>query len=267
MEVCLNDAKTLFSLCVMIFVFLAIGALLGHSNTFSNTIVGVGAFEQRSNFNGMTDIASVADGTVNYKADAQWGFDDNSKALPLTFNSSFMVTDAKTVKGMPYSNTYKVGVYSALDGYKYKLEATNIKGNFSGSANFALVLGVTTDAVVMMDSRNGNAEFKGSVITTGTAKHPITQSETLALGKFIINQELHLTADPSTPAVATAEDYLQFCIQLDHDLILDKTVPSAVYIAPPGYTVNADGNVVKIPDGYTAKKDGTLVKNSTVAKA
>ena len=227
-----NTAKVIFSLIIMFLVAFCLGAWLGHSDYFKNTIQGIGSFEQRSDFGDTLDVASAANGVVNYRAEATWT--DGITSMQLT--ETYEVTASPKLKGMIFSNRYAVGVFSA--GYNHKLEAYNIEGNFSGSAKF-VTADASIDSVIVMDSRTGNASFTGAVVNQRVGKHPLTESETLAVGKFIIKQALNAT-DP-----VTNDDPLAFCYKLDKDMILDPTVPDGVYIAPPGMILNTDGKLVK----------------------
>ena len=216
---------------MMFLAAFVLGAWFGHSDYFKNSIMGTGSFEQRTMFGDMSDIASINNGIVNYKAEATWN--DGTK---MTLSSTYEVTALHKDRGMPFSNKYAVAVYSA--GRNHKLEAYNIEGNFAGSAYF-IVAEASIDSIIVMDSRTGNASFKGAVINTQKGKHLLTESETLVVGKFVISQALNAT-DP-----VTNDDPLAFCYKLDQDMILDPTVPDGVYIAPPGMVLNDDGKLVK----------------------
>lgn len=215
----------------LVYVWFAPVSDNGLANYFKNSIWGVGSFEQRSTFGGMSDIASANNGIINYRSEALWT--DGSTEMKL--DSTYEVEALKSIKGMPFSNRYAVAVYSV--GYKHKLEAYAITGNFTGSAHF-VTTATDIDSVIVMDSRTGNASFRGSVMKAA-GKHPITESETLAVGKFVISQALNAT-DP-----ITNDDPLAFCYKLDKDMILDPTVPDGIYISPPGMVLNSDGKLVK----------------------
>ena len=228
METCMK----VFSIIIMLLVFFALGGIYGHADFFKNSIVGTGSMEQRTAINGASDIASIASGTVVYKQEATW----NDGTTTLTFNTSFEVTSVKAIRGVPFSNKYSVGVYS--NGYKHRLVATGITGDFTGSAKF-LMVDTSLDSVILMDSTNGSAKFRGSVINMNAGKHPLTESETLAIGKFVIEQELNINT------LITVDNWLGFCDKLNRDMILADDVPDGIYIQPDGYKL-VNGHLVKI---------------------
>lgn len=258
-DICINAntlAKAGILLIILVIIMFLLGSQYGHSNIFTNSIIGTGSMEERDNFGGkFTDVASVNNGIVNYKFETTW--EDGTTEMHYT--SSYTVEALKSIKGQPFSNKYSIGVYSA--GYKHRLEATDITGNFTGSAN-VVTTDVSIDSLIIMDNKvngGGNATFSGSVINTNSGNHPVTESETLAIGQFAINQYLNVSVPQKV-----AEDPLSFCITLDKDMILDKSVPDGVYVVPVGYTINKDGKLVKIPEGYTVLANGTLVKKAIV---
>lgn len=221
-------------------------AFLGSSDYYKQSIIGFGSLDTRSQFGETTDIASVANGQIVWKETATWtGGKKTITDLKLESSYEVEVEAARgNTGGLPFSTRYSVAVYS--QGYAHKLSAYDITGIFSGNAR-VVTTEVTLDTVFAMDSRNGNATFEGKVINTRGQKHALTEKDTLAIGKFVINEELSITDPQELP-----EDPLAFCESLNRDVITDKTVPTGVYFAPIGYTVDENGMLIpEIPENTT----------------
>ena len=229
---------SLFWVCVGMFI---LGAYYGHSlDSFTNSIVGSGSGEQRTNINGAMDVMSF-NGNVVYKLTATW----TDGTTPLDFESSVSMETTGKHNGMPYTNRYSVALYSSRDGKLHKLEATGIKGNFTGSASF-VITDISLDSVIVMDSRTGNATFDGKLINTRGAKHPITTSEVSLIGNLIIQQEYNMSVDP---APTDPED---FCSSLNVDVLKVDPTLGGIYTAPKDtkdylFNVTPDGMVERTP--------------------
>jgi hypothetical protein len=207
----------------------------GTSNVFTNDITVNGSFEQRTAVGGASDIVAGV-GLVHYSLMATW-----ADGTPLSFKSEVMMDVVKEVKNRLVSNRYAVAVYSSGTGYKHKMEARKISGEFTGSAAF-VTADTSVDSLILMD---GNATFKGSLINSSTGRHPTTESETYAVGIASIKQYLNISVPLKTP-----DDWLGFCaawngLSPQYDpmgLMIPSMAEQTGYkLLPDGYAQNSTG--------------------------
>jgi len=202
--------------------------MFGCANVIEESIFGSGTMDHSSYSEHASDRARTKDAeSVAYKMARNWESKDNQ-----TFTSSFIVSGA----GGSYQDQYVVKASGA--GYKHTYQATKITGDFSGSGDSTITLQTGTqslDSLILMD---GNATFQGRIINGQTGR-PVNEAELEAVGKFVIRSYLNITEKPKT-----VEGWLDFCSGLDRDMILDKSVPDGVYIAPAGYELQ-NGKLVK----------------------
>jgi hypothetical protein len=213
---------------VLVSGFLVVLGCLGYANTIEESVFGKGTMDHASYSKSASDRAMTKDAeSVAYQMKRDWESKDNQ-----TFTSSFIVSGA----GGSYQDQYVVKASGA--GYKHTYRATKITGDFSGSGESSVTMQTGTqslDSLILMD---GNATFQGRIINGQTGK-PINEAELEAVGKFVIRSYLNITEKPET-----VEGWLDFCSGLDRDMILDKSVPDGVYIAPAGYELQ-NGKLVK----------------------
>lgn len=218
--------RVVFYGCLVMMAFCLACAILsvslsnqGYGSTFINKISGTGAFEQRTNMGGATDIASGV-GTYSYSLTATW--DDGT---PLKFSSALNMKAVGESVGRLVSNVYSVLVYSDATGYKHAIEARKISGNFTGKADF-VKSETSLDSMIFVE---GNATFRGSLVNSMTGRHPTTESDTYAVGMQVIEQYFNTTAE-----IKNEEGWLEFCADWNG---LSPAPPEGIYIVPDGYVL------------------------------
>lgn len=217
----------LIAFCLVSGILLVLG-FMGYANTIEESVFGKGTMDHASYSKSASDRAMTKDAeAIAYQMKRDWESESEQ-----TFTSSFIVSGA----GGSYKDQYVVKASGA--GYKHTYRATKIMGDFSGSGESTVTMETgmqSLDSLVLMD---GNATFQGRIINGQTGK-PVNEAELDAVGEFVIRSYLNITEKPKT-----IDNWLGFCSELDQDMILDKTVPDGVYIAPEGYVME-NGKLVK----------------------
>jgi hypothetical protein len=213
---------------ILISGFLVVLGCMGYANTIEESVFGKGTLDHSSYSKSASDRAMTKDAeSVAYQMKRDWENESEQ-----TFTSSFIVSGA----GGSYRDQYVVKASGA--GYKHTYQATKITGDFSGSGESSVTMQTGTqslDSLILMD---GNATFQGRIINGQTGK-PVTEAEMDAVGQFVIRSYLNITEKPDTVA-----GWLDFCSDLDRDMILDKTIKTGVYIAPAGYELDENDRLV-----------------------
>jgi len=241
---CGGKARLYFTVAIMLLIAVFIGAFYGDSiDSFTNSIIGRGSFEQRTNihngFDHALDVASAANGQIMYKSSGTWG--DGTK---LTFDSEFETeVGDQNIRGIPFSTKYKVGIFSDSMKTRHYLVAYDITGPFVGSGHFVSTE-LSNEDIIVMDSSRGNATFRGKMLHEDT----LSESETTAIGQFVIEQVLNQKKDVNFNLTL---DPLGFCAGLDRDMILDQSIPDGTYVVPEGYAI-VGGHIVK--EGTTVEE-------------
>lgn len=239
-----TDFRRYFYTC-LILAFICFAAAIvsisssGYANVDELSIMGHGTIDARHASKSAADTAMIQNATVVYEAKREWG--GGSKE---TLSSSFIVSGASPDGG--YRNQYVVKGAGAEHKVEYR--ATQISGDFSGNGEIVVTAteydtgpGGTLESTINMDSRNGEATFQGRVYNAVEGR-PATIEELDAVGQFVLRSYLNISYVPEGP-----EDWLGFCAATNRDMILDTSVPTGIYIAPPGYYVGEDGQLR--PDG------------------
>lgn len=230
-----NLKRNLMLIVLSLTVVAMVGAVF--SNVIEESIVGSGSMQSEHRSKSASDDAGVQNAkSVDYEVKRTWGAGEPSK-----FDSSFMVTGSDS-KGS-YKNRYIVKSSGA--GYKHQYRAY-YTGDFAGSAEVTLSVGERTeslDSIFRLDSSRGNASFQGRIYNGRTGK-PISESETDAVGSFVINSYLNITETEKPP-----EDWLGFCNSVNRDINSDPEL-NGIYVLPANtslynYTI-VDGMVVRM---------------------
>ncbi len=241
----------------LVLVSLSLAVIVGFvfGNVIEESFTGSGDMSTTHRFTEASDDASVKNATgIDYDVSTTWKNDDIERSR--TFDTSFTVVAADP--SGRYFNRYVVKSSGA--GYKHTYRVY-FEDDFSGSAAVTVTLNKadlpetvipvvddngteigeetvadnsihaqrgaeSIDSLFLMDSRKGNATFQGRIINGETGR-PVNEAEADAVGKFFVRSYLNISKPPTT-----TEGWLDFCESLDRDMILDKTVPTGVYIAP-----------------------------------
>ena len=206
-------ATTALSFICLVILF----SLYGNANVVEHSVSGAGTIDDTTITRNSYDHAMAENASfVAYETKRRW--DENMHTL----TSSFIV---EGVRG-GYRNKYEVRSYGA--GYKHEYTATKITGSFSGSASSNVVkLEVGTemhDSLILMD---GNATFRGRVVTSDKFGRPVTEADYREIGYMVIRSYLNISKIPEKP-----EDWLAFCDEVN------DTLPSGLGIV---YTGNTSG--------------------------
>ncbi len=186
-------------------------AHFGLANHIYQSITGSGSIDfSTGSSKSMTSDRALADNAkyVSYTSTRKWGEDlDGDGVEEEVLESEYVITVGDP--GSPYRNQYKVKAKSALHSHEYT--ATQITGNFTGSANFVTTK-TTQSSLILMDSRNGSATFRGRIIN-GTTGRPVTEAEADAVGKFFVESYLEISLKAPAPY-----DPLGLCKEIEDGL-------------------------------------------------
>lgn len=178
-------------------------AFFGDANVVEHSVSGSGTIDDTTMTRHSYDRAMAENASfVMYETKRNWDESTN------TFTSSFIV---EGVRG-GYRNKYEVRSYGA--GYKHEYVATKITGSFSGSASSDVIkLGVGTeshDSLIIMD---GNATFRGKIVTQDNIGRPVTVADYREIGWMTIRSYLSINQTPAKP-----DDWLAFCNEVNTTL-------------------------------------------------
>lgn len=123
----------------------------------------------------------------------------------------------------------------------------SINGSFEASVTSTISVSDTGDVSFdsVVSAEEGNYMFRAKFYNIEDGAIRPTSGETvIGYGNFSIWRHINKTQ------IKTSNDWLQFCIDLNRDMILDESVPSGTYLVPDGYYVDEKGILYKIPEGY-----------------
>lgn len=232
----MRNTNELITIAILSCVTIIIGytILFGNANVYYNEdFVGkdVVKFETRTDTPEFSDNAQTRNTSwMHYNGVVDWGKQnidsDGNNVGGQTATSSFEFDNAEY-------GYYKV-VYSG-SGYKNKFIASNVKGDFRGSAKVVtLETGVPeTDALVLMD---GDMTYFGQIVNGHTGR-PVTERETYSIGNLTIQSYFNASiSDKKT----SDENWLGSCGDSYKDAMLDSG-GNGVYIQPYGYYIDDSG--------------------------
>lgn len=218
--------------CLMIAAFAAFDCLANVIYQQKITATDVELFDTRTDTVEVTERGRVENAeALIHTADTEWGkLDDGESGR----KSEFYLW----AEGLDGARTDQWKVEVSGSGYKYKWEAKQMKGEFTGLSK-SIVTETGIPSVDAVTSIVGNGTFRGT-IKNGMTGRPVTEQDTELIGNMSMEDWFNV----SISKVPTNADWLTFCEVTYKTAMLDQA-GYGVYIEPYGYDVDETGKLIR----------------------
>jgi hypothetical protein len=222
--------SAILGFCIMIAALAAFNCLANVVYQQKITATDVELFDTRTDTAEVTERGRVqnADALI-HTVDTEWGKMDDGESGR---KSEFYLW----VEGADGERTDQWKVEVSGSGYKYRWEAKQIKGEFTGMSK-SVVTETGIPSVDAVTSIVGNGSFRGTIIN-GMTGRPVTEQDTQLIGNMSMEDWFNV----SITKEVTNADWLSFCEATYKTAMLDQG-GNGVYIEPYGWDVDETGKL------------------------